>query len=285
MRPTSRQQSPSQSTAIDDALIRLEELAALLFTGSDAPGFLQGYLTSDTTQLGSEPQFTALCNIKGRVVCTGYAWLDDDAVVLALHHSLCAVVSDFLRPYLAFSRTKATAAPLRVVGYLGPNPPPGELRAASGGRIDDDRHLFVLPDSTQETPARTMQAGLRRWLGALIERQEVLLEDKTSARFLPQMLGLVERGAVSFSKGCYLGQEVVARAQHRGAVKRKIRALKWLGEPPVVGDAIGANGRELGTVVLCSPKTGETGQVLAVMVQDRPGPFASRQTNTKFQAL
>ena len=280
---TNRQQSPTQGTGPGDGLIPLEDLAALLFTGSDVLDFLQGYLTTDTADLDASPRFTALCNIKGRVVCTGYAWLDDSNVILVVHRSICAIVLGFLRPYLAFSRTKATEEPWHVFTCLGPEPPGRKPGSLSGGRIDNDRHLFVLPTSNQTTPIDTADAGQGRWRNTLIERREVWLEAATNGRFLPQMLGLVERDAVNFSKGCYLGQEVVARAQHRGEVKRALATLNWMGDIPKIGSTIEAQGREVGVVVAASPDVRESGQALAVLMRDRPGPFFAPQSNTTFR--
>jgi folate-binding protein YgfZ len=63
------------------------------------------------------------------------------------------------------------------------------------------------------------------WQSACIDAGLVVVTEATAERFLPQMLGLVTLDAVDFDKGCYLGQEVVARAQHRGQVKRQLVRL------------------------------------------------------------
>ena len=263
--------------------ILLEDLGTLRFEGADAAGFLQGYLTTDTAELGSNPRFTAMCNIKGRVVCTGYAWLDDETVTLVLHRSLCPALLEFLRPYLAFSRTAASEVPSRVIGVVWPEPLPGQLDSLPGGRLDDGRYLFAL---YEPTPAGTLaglcELGQDRWDALLVERREVWLQTATSGRFLPQMLGLDERGAVSFTKGCYLGQEVVARAQHRGAVKRRLATLDWSGTAPAPGTAVLADGREVG-VVVAAAGTAVAGQALTVLVRDRSGPYSSDRADTFFR--
>ncbi len=265
--------------------ILLEDLATLRFEGADVAGFLQGYLTTDTADLGSDPRFTAMCNIKGRVVCTGFAWLDHGNVTLVLHRSLCPPLLEFLRPYLAFSRTAASAVPSRVIGVVHTEPCLREPDSLPGGRLDDGRYLFALDETT---PASTLEGLCElapgHWDELLIERREVWLQSATSGRFLPQMLGLDERGAVSFSKGCYLGQEVVARAQHRGAVKRRLTALDWSGTAPAPGTAIQADGREVGVVVAAAGMA-TAGQALAVLVRDRSGPFASDRADTRFRLL
>ena len=75
-------------------------------------------------------------------------------------------------------------------------------------------------------------------------------------QFLPQMLGLDTAGAVDFDKGCYLGQEIVARAQHRGEVKRRLVTFTFEGPPPTVGEGY----ESLDCVIAVNPD----GQGLAV---------------------
>ena len=261
-------------------LVPLDDIGLLRFQGPDVIGFLQGYLTSDATELGDDPKLTAICNIRGRAVCTGYAWLDEQSAFLALHRSLCDTVQDFLRPYLVFSRTGLSDASCstRVLGVLG-----GEGRALlSARRLDETRRLLLVsPDDAAANPAREART---HWDLATIKQREVWLTADTSGRFLPQMIGLDRIGAVSFSKGCYLGQEVVARAQHLGEVKRRLAALDWSGVPPSPGTQVQANGRNAGTVVSVAGSL-EGGQALAVLREGLSGPFSSPGSDTAFAAL
>ena len=64
----------------------------------------------------------------------------------------------------------------------------------------------------------------------------VFINKTLSQKFLPQMLDLHVHGAVDFDKGCYLGQEIVARAQFRGAVKKQLGQFQWQGLAPAIGD-------------------------------------------------
>lgn len=264
----------------EPAVVRLDDVGLLRFQGPDVIGFLQGYLTSDALELGDDPKFTAICNIRGRAVCTGYAWLDGQAVLLALHRSLCGTLQDFLRPYLVFSKTALSDASSSavVLGDLGGGGQavPGLL---SAHRLDERRRLLLMsPDDA----AADLAADVRMyWDLALIERREVWLTAGTSGRFLPQMIGLDRIGAVSFSKGCYLGQEVVARAQHLGEVKRKLAALHWSGVPPSPGTVVEANGRNAGTVVAVAG-TEEGGSALAVLREGLKGPFSAPESGTAF---
>ena len=272
----------------ETVLVPLDDIGLLRFHGPDVIGFLQGYLTSDAAELGDVPKFTAICNIRGRAVCTGYAWLDGQAVFLALHRSLCDPVQDFLRPYLVFSKTalsdaSSSALILGALGDMG-HAVPGLLSAR---RLDDVRRLLLVsPDASVGGDATDSGPDARmRWDLATIDRREVWLTADTSGRFLPQMIGLDSIGAVSFSKGCYLGQEVVARAQHLGEVKRKLSALDWSGVAPSPGTGVEANGRNAGTVVAVAGAVagpGEGGSALAVLRDGLPGPFSAPEPGTAF---
>ena len=267
------------------ALVLLDDIGLLRFHGPDVIGFLQGYLTSDATELGDDPRFTAMCDIRGRAICTGYAWLDGQAVTLALHRSLCATVQNFLRPYLMFSKTRLSdeTPTAFVLGALGDVEQAVSGFSSPARQLDDTRQLFVLPRNEPAEVDAAMDAARRAsWDLALIERREVWLTADTTGGFLPQMIGLDEIGAVSFSKGCYLGQEVVARAQHLGEVKRKLVALDWSGAPPSPGTQVEADGRRIGTVVAVAGSA-DVGRALAVLRVGSPGPFFSPHSATSFE--
>ena len=84
------------------------DLVVLRFEGVDAARFLQGYLTCNTTLLAPEAwQVTALCNLQGRVVTSGWARGGANAIDLLVHASLATTALDFLAPYQRFSRTKS----------------------------------------------------------------------------------------------------------------------------------------------------------------------------------
>ena len=256
---------------------RLDDLVSLNFDGPDVVDFLQGYLTTDAAALDHGPQFTAICNIKGRVVCTGYAWLEGTTATLLLHRSLRPVVLGFLRPYLAFSRTSVADGSASYLGGLGPG-----SAAAHVKQLDPGRHLLVVEGPSLAGEHASADLERSAWDRATIERREVWLQADTSGAFLPQMLGLDEIGAVSFTKGCYLGQEVVARAQHRGQVKRRLTAIDWQGEQPSVGAAILGDGRQVGTVVAAARASNgaDAGKALGVLQVGHEGPLCASESET-----
>jgi len=196
----------------------LPDMCVLTFNGPDVIGFLQGYLTIDLERLEEGScRLAALTNIKGRVVANGWCCLrDSETVSWVIHASLGERVLEFLKPYLAFARTEAglKVDDHVVIGMTGTDAVPPTVRVISD-QASLDQFL------SEHHPVEEWI-----WQAACIDTRTVLVTAATAEQFLPQMIGLVDAGAVNFDKGCYLGQEVVARAQHRGRVKRELVPLE-----------------------------------------------------------
>ncbi len=274
-------QGADDRTSAPPGMAYLPELAAMRFEGPDVRKFLQGYLTCDTDELqAGHLTPTALCNLKGRVVMNGWCAPagDDDtapAVTLILHASLVARLQRFLEAYLKFSRTRVLdqRSDTLVLGTL-------DLAPGDGLVMDARRALHPVQDLEQAKAlwARHPHLTAAAWHASLTADGIPLLCDTVSEAFLPQMLDLQNLGAINFDKGCYLGQEVVARAQHRGQVKRRLARLAWRGDtPPAAGSEVtdGA-GKPQGMVLQTT--TDGSGLLLAVLSRDAPA--ALRQGDT-----
>ena len=228
-----------------------QEAAVLSIEGKQAAEFLQGYVTADTRRLtGAVCLPAALCNLQGRVVSNG--WLltvNPEHIAFIVHASLAEDVKRFLAPYARFSRC---ALNLGVVTPL--------LNRDSKGLVLSGAWCIELGTEVSGSEAlHDASAAVNR---ALVEADFAWVSAATSAQFLPQMLGLDGVGAVDFDKGCYLGQEIVARAQHRGRVKRRLSAFSWQGTPPVSGE----KNDQGSTVVMvaCDENDPHQGSALAV---------------------
>ena len=207
-------------------------LAGLTLAGPDAGTFLQGYLTCDVETLREgvgTPM--ACCNIKGRVLANGWAHGRADRIELIVHASVTDTLAAHLSKYLVFARSRlGPASPWRTV-VAGEPDAAVELRPTG---------WFAVPVSdTDETKADEAETDLDR---LCVGAGFAVVSAPVSERFLPQMLGLTDIGVVSFTKGCYLGQEVVARAQYRGKVKRRIRPFSFRGTRPEAGAATSPSG-------------------------------------------
>lgn len=218
-------------------------LAELTLAGPDAAAFLQGYLTCDMDAIeegAGSPM--AYCNLKGRVLASGWASGRADRVGLVVHASLAEALSAHLSKYLVFSRSKLERGPNRA---LAATPANGALELRPRG--------WTLAPPAASGPFADLDRGC-------IDAGFAVVSAPVSERFLPQMLGLTDIGAVNFEKGCYLGQEVVARAQYRGEVKRRIRRYRYRGERPAPGAATSPSGM----VVHAAADDGDGGLALVV---------------------
>lgn len=192
------------------------DASILRITGTHTKEFLQGYLSSNTDNLTKQrPLPMSICNLQGRVIASGWAIELDDAVALLVHSSLLQTLRDYLRPYVAFSKCD----------MLTKGPSDATVLINSDG-VELVNGLSVSLEPSLDTPNPAAEDGSHEATKRLGDAQFVFVSAAISARFLPQMLGLHECGAVDFNKGCYLGQEIVARAQFRGKLKRQLQAIE-----------------------------------------------------------
>ncbi|MEM7097080.1 MAG: hypothetical protein AAF541_02400 [Pseudomonadota bacterium] len=169
----------------------------------------------------------ALCNLKGRVVVNGWVYQPAEAQInMLLDETLVDSVATLLHPYARFHRCEIgtqEAHPIRVQHE-------GEDNLA----VPDSEFFFSI--ETPELAHNRQDPLLASFQAFLIDQKVPLISAATSEKYLPQMINLVETGAIDFHKGCYLGQEIVARAQHRGKVKKTLHCVEWQGEVPTIGD-------------------------------------------------
>lgn len=234
----------------------LSDVAVLTFAGPDVTSFLQGYLTCDLQRLSDGGyHLAALTNLQGRVVASGWCVEPEPSrVEWIVHASVAEHIAVFMARYLAFSKTKLVprSDDHVVVGLAGQ--PPVPLIVDDAEDLEDLIETHVTVDE-------------RYWQRSCIEARIALVEEPVSERFLPQMLGLVEADAVDFDKGCYLGQEVVARAQHRGEVKRRLYRFRAETAPSpdavlTAGDPLADEARRESGVVIAATPTGPRAEPL-----------------------
>jgi folate-binding protein YgfZ len=194
--------------------------------GHAVKAFLQGYLTCNSDRIEKNtPTPMTLCNLKGRVVANGWALGDDAQVLLVVHRTVADALVAFLKPYAMFSKCKVHALPQAVPVVLNP-----QSDNTFAGDWGFGAELFIPADARGDDQSATIAQRL-------IEDRFAWVSEPVAGKFLPQVLGMHDVGAIDFDKGCYLGQEIVARAQFRGAVKRGIDQFAWQGERPVAGDS------------------------------------------------
>ena len=194
--------------------------------------FLQGYVTSDLASITEQAwQATCFCSIKGRVLATAFVSGNASEVRFIMREEMIGPLIDSLKRYLAFARTcSITHEPSNAFGCIG------ELSEDVGAQplqLPSETNLGLLVAAHNQASgvwetltAIGHTADEQLWTRHEIDAGFVHISRATSEEFLPQMLGFDHLGAVSYTKGCYLGQEIVARAAHRGKVKRSLAHLK-----------------------------------------------------------
>jgi len=191
-----------------------------LITGPDALAFLQSQLSGDVE--GFEQSIfhpTAWCQPDGRVFCVMLIARHEDRVIVVMPESMAPDLAGRISLYRIGRKVQATAA------------------TAVGGPIDgcslpalplsyDRRRRLAVTDAGSSMNAQPIDPCSREWLAADLEQRMPWILPETRDRFLPQMLGLEELGGLSYGKGCYPGQEVIARVHYRGRVTRRIRLFR-----------------------------------------------------------
>lgn len=207
--------------------------AQVCLEGADAAAFLQGYLTADMDALRADVALpVACCNLKGRVVASGWASGEPHRVRLLWAESAVDAFATHLRKYLLFSKSQLSTA-------------------MQGVRFSPQRGngAVELPPTGWHATFDVGDEAHAEFANACVSAGFVAVAAPVVDAFLPQMVGLTDAGAVSFAKGCYLGQEVVARAQHRGQVKQTLRSYRLAGAPPPVGAEVMGDRGKIGVLV------------------------------------
>lgn len=226
-----------------DVLCALHDLGILEVIGPQSRNFLQGQTTADFATADSGVLRGACCNPQGRVFTLFTAVATARGYLLVMPRALVESSRASLARYAALSRVdlEDASAAYHILGLAGPDRGAtlagaglsADSAAADGTRAiphDADRHLLLVPAAAapgrwQALAARARPVGAPLWHLADIRAGIVNLTPETREQFLPQMLNLHLHGAVSFTKGCYTGQEVVARSQYRGNLKRHLQRL------------------------------------------------------------
>lgn len=270
---------PAASARLPLTLMTLDDWALATLTGADAEKYLQGQVTADVAQLTEHQHLLAAhCDPKGKMWSNLRLFRRQDGFALIERRSLRDAQLTELKKYAVFS--KVTIAPddehilLGVAGFqaraalnnLFSELPDAEKQVVSEGETSilwfehpAERFLLVTDVATAErvTDALRGEAQLnnsQQWLALNIEAGLPVIDAVNSAQFIPQATNIQALGGISFKKGCYTGQEMVARAKFRGANKRALWTLTGrASRVPEAGEDLelkmGENWRRTGTVL------------------------------------
>jgi folate-binding protein YgfZ len=207
-------------------VVPLEHLGILRFRGADTLRFLQGQLSNDVERLRTHPAlFAGLHDPQGRVLALLRLFaIDDDHVLAVLPRELLPGVQERLARVVLRAKVRIDVADpeWRAYGLCGPDAEAG-ARLKPAARLSDDplRLLVVAPRHEPQPEGDELESEEWEALEVADGIPEVLTA--TTGQFVSQMLNLDVLDGISFDKGCYTGQEIIARAHYRGRVKRRLQ--------------------------------------------------------------
>ncbi len=223
----------------------LSHNALLHVTGDDATKFLHGQFTNDVEALvQGSAQWNGWCSAKGRLLATFLLWKRADGYFLLLPADVAASVAKKLSMYVLRSKVKIEDVskwyvPMgfagRTAGVIaarefGHTPDPMRSVQKDGAAIialDAERFVILAPSENapalwNRLEAHAMPTGSDAWEWKAIQAGIPTVVAATQEAFVPQMANFELVGGVSFKKGCYPGQEIVARTQYRGILKKRM---------------------------------------------------------------
>ncbi len=269
-------------------LIDLSSRALIRVAGAEAASFLQGQLTQDVGALeNARVLWAAHCSPKGRMLATFLMWKEADEIWLDAPEDLAEPALRRLRLYVLRARVTledARATQSRL-GLCGPGidavlQAAGSPAAPALGThdrqegvarvaISPERLLLVGPPAAlsalQARLAPLCTPGLAQdWRDAAVREGVAEVTLATQDEWIPQMLNWDLVGGISFKKGCYTGQEIVARTHYLGKVKRRLLRFRVAGRPEI-GQELMQDGLSAGKVAQVGASSAEGSELLAVV--------------------
>ena len=196
--------------------IALKERALIKISGADAEVFLQNQFSNDIDKLNnSEIQINAYCQHQGKIIALFWVLRSDESFLLSFPSDLAEKIKTRLQMFVIMSDVLIddVSDQYHQIGLINEN-------HSNAYSINENLSLLIVPSNQKEIKITSQHS---EWTKKCIDTQlpEVFLP--TSEKLVPQMLNLdIDEAGVNFSKGCYPGQEVVARLHYLGEAKRRL---------------------------------------------------------------
>jgi len=252
-------------------MAELTHLGVIRATGEDAASFLQGQLTQDVLSLGlAEARLAAFCNAKGRMQASFIVFKrSEHEILLVCSRDILPATLKRLSMFVMRAKARLTDASdeFRLLGLVGGATESIAGSAGSAWAKTDigTANLVFLPAGADQTRALWCapldqhlpdcpSIDLKRWHWLTLQSGIAMISQAIFEAFVPQMLNYESVGGVNFRKGCYPGQEIVARSQFRGTLKRRAYLGHTDGEPAVGQEVFSAIDAEqaCGLVASCA---------------------------------
>ena len=265
-----------QNTVVCD----LGQFGTLRASGEEAQTFLQNLLSNDIREVSaSRAQLSSFNTAKGRMLASMVIWRDGDEYLLQLPHVLCEPIRKKLSMYILRAKVKITDASEEIIslGLSGANAqeilrkhfgefpsfPFGVTTNSQGMAIKIDATRWQINATIQHAPAlwekfsqHAKPVGSAYWDWLNIRSGIPIIMPQTQEQFIAQMVNFDLIGGVNFKKGCYPGQEIVARMQYLGKLKRRMYLAHIKDDSPQAGDELFSadmEGQASGMIVNAAP--------------------------------
>jgi folate-binding protein YgfZ len=240
----------NKTTPATNFIAPLTDLGLIALSGEEASHFLHNQITNDVEHLAqNEARLAGYCSPKGRLLATFLMWKTGDTIMLQLPREILAAVQKRLQMFVLRSKVKlADVSDAHVaLGLTGPVAAAAlsewfpVLPALPYAKIESDAGILIRVAEVAGMPRfewittqalaenawlkvteQLQPAGTHAWHLADIEAGIPQITKATQEQFVPQMVNFELIGGVNFKKGCYPGQEIVARSQYLGKLKRRM---------------------------------------------------------------
>ncbi|ANQ22612.1 tRNA-modifying protein [Vibrio natriegens] len=261
----------TQDTLPELSISLLDNLGVITMVGDDKKSYLQGQVTCDVVSLEKDQStLGAHCDAKGKVWSVFRLFHHQDGYGLIQPKSALEIELKEIKKYAVFSKVTIEESNDIILGVAGSqansfidgiSEEPGDVRAISGGtavKVTDNRWLLLLTSDAAQSMIENSNATLTAhelWNRFEIEAALPFVPAAAQNEHIPQALNLQALGGISFTKGCYTGQETVARAKYRGTNKRAMYIVKGAtatnlnDEPVQLERSVGENWRSVGALL------------------------------------
>ncbi len=222
----------------------LNHYGLIRFTGKDVHKFLQGLVTCDLNELSDQQSLLgAFCNLQGRVIAMFRIWQQEDAYFLLLAKDLISKILAHLKKYILRAQVvfDDVSAQYHIYGFTGEDPAnqfsqqymelPQHASAIKfkknicAIKINNQQPRWLIISAEKlnaDGNEISIQENEQIWQQANINAAFVEIQQATSELFTPASINFINAGGVSLKKGCYLGQEIIARLHYRGKSKEHL---------------------------------------------------------------
>lgn len=278
-------QEEAKLGSIDDkgvGFIALENYTVLEITGSDAESFLQGQFCNDISEVSQQrAQLSGYCTPKGRLLALFTLLATDSGYLMIIDTALTDSFIKRLQMFIMRAdvtivvREEKLCTGVISTGDTGSEPAIPKLAVMDVSQsaekiwvcVGESRYLYIAAEKDQQAlwSTDTPQLALDVWRLCNIQTGFPTLQPSTVDKFVPQMVNLQQAGGLSFKKGCYPGQEIVARMQYLGKLKRQMLRFTYEGDVAEPGDTVAAGDDNEAGVIVDAVQNGAQVELLAVM--------------------